>query len=222
MLYRDIRVYGLNERYYTLARQKGVIFIRYDLERRPVVEAAGEGLAVRVRDHVLGVELVIEPDLVVLSTGVEPGEDNGRLSQLFKVPLSSDGFFLEAHMKLRPVDFAAEGLYLCGLAHSPKLVGECITQANAAAMRAVTLLAKERLANVAITATVNPRRCVACGVCVKVCDYQARSVDRLRRVAEVNEALCQGCGACVAACPNGASQQKGFEKGQLLAMLEAV
>ncbi|SHI76461.1 4Fe-4S dicluster domain-containing protein [Desulfofundulus thermosubterraneus DSM 16057] len=172
-------------------------------------------------DHILGVELAIEPDVLVLSTGVVPGEDNGRLSQLFKVPLNSDGFFLEAHMKLRPVDFAAEGLYLCGLAHSPKLVGESITQANAAAMRAVTLLARDRLANVAITATVEEELCVGCGMCVKVCDYQARSIDPLRRVADVNEALCQGCGACVAACPNGASQQKGYEKGQLLAMVSA-
>jgi heterodisulfide reductase subunit A-like polyferredoxin len=221
VLYRDIRVYGLNEQYYTQARQKGIIFIRYDREKKPVVEAAGGGLVVRVVDPILGVELAVEPDALVLSTGVEPGEDNGKLSQLFKVPLNSDGFFLEAHMKLRPVDFAAEGLYLCGLAHSPKLVGESITQANAAAMRAVTLLARDRLANVAITATVNPRRCVGCGVCVQVCDYQARSIDPLRRVAEVNEALCQGCGACVAACPNGASQQKGYEKAQLLAMLEA-
>ncbi|AEG13830.1 FAD dependent oxidoreductase [Desulfofundulus kuznetsovii DSM 6115] len=221
ILYRDIRVYGLNEQYYTQARQKGIIFIRYDLGKKPEVEAAGEGLVVRAVDHILGVELAIEPDVLVLSTGVVPGEDNGRLSQLFKVPLNSDGFFLEAHMKLRPVDFAAEGLYLCGLAHSPKLVGESITQANAAAMRAVTLLARDRLANVAITATVEEELCVGCGMCVKVCDYQARSIDPLRRVADVNEALCQGCGACVAACPNGASQQKGYEKGQLLAMVSA-
>jgi heterodisulfide reductase subunit A len=221
ILYRDIRVYGLNEQYYTQARQKGIIFIRYDREKKPAVEAAGGGLVVRVVDPILGAELAIEPDVLVLSTGVEPGEDNGKLSQLFKVPLNSDGFFLEAHMKLRPVDFAAEGLYLCGLAHSPKLVGESITQANAAAMRAVTLLARDRLANVAITATVEEEVCVGCGVCVQVCDYQARSIDPLRRVAEVNEALCQGCGACVAACPNGASQQKGYEKAQLLAMLEA-
>ncbi|MCS5696406.1 CoB--CoM heterodisulfide reductase iron-sulfur subunit A family protein [Desulfofundulus thermocisternus] len=221
ILYRDIRVYGLNEQYYTQARQKGIIFIRYDRKKKPVVEAAGGGLVVRVVDPILGVELAVEPDVLVLSTGVEPGEDNGKLSQLFKVPLNSDGFFLEAHMKLRPVDFAAEGLYLCGLAHSPKLVGESITQANAAAMRAVTLLARDRLANVAITATVEEEVCVGCGVCVQVCDYQARSIDPLRRVAEVNEALCQGCGACVAACPNGASQQKGYEKAQLLAMLEA-
>ncbi|HHW42493.1 MAG TPA: CoB--CoM heterodisulfide reductase iron-sulfur subunit A family protein, partial [Desulfotomaculum sp.] len=222
ILYRDIRVYGLNEQYYTAARQKGIIFIRYGVEQKPVVEAAGDGLAVRVTDPVLGAELAIEPDLLVLSTGVVPGEDNARLSQLFKVPLNGDGFFLEAHMKLRPVDFAAEGMYLCGLAHSPGLLGECITQANAAAMRAVTLLARDRLANVAETATVDEEICAGCGMCLKVCDYQARSLDPVRRVVEVNAALCQGCGACVAACPNGASRQKGYEKAQLLAMLEAI
>jgi len=119
------------------------------------------------------------------------------------------------------VDFSAEGLYLCGLAHAPKLVGESIQQANAAAMRAATLLSKEKLENVAITATVNEKRCVACGVCVEACSYNAREIDPINKVAKVSDVLCQGCGACVVACPNGATQQKGFEKSQMLAALSA-
>lgn len=221
ILYRDIRSYGLMEKYYTGARKKGIIFIRYSETDKPGVTAEGDSLQVTVRDHILGEYITLSPDLLVLSTGIVPGEDNPRLSQLFKVPLDADGFLLEAHMKLRPVDFAAEGLYLCGLAHAPKLAGEAILQANAAAMRAATLLSKDKLENVAITATVNKKRCVGCGMCVRACNFGAREVDPVSGVARVKEALCQGCGACVVACPNGATQQKGFEKSQMMAALKA-
>lgn len=221
VLYRDVRVYGTREKYYTEARQKGVIFVRYEPEEKPEVTAGSGGIEVKVKDHVLGYTLAIDADLLVLSTGVQPNEDNEKLSQLFKVALNDEGFLLEAHMKLRPVDFAAEGLYLCGLAHSPKLVGEAIAQANAAAMRAVTLLSKDRLENVAITAYVDEEACIGCGLCVKACSYDARYIDENTGVAGVTEALCQGCGACVVACPSGASRQRGFEKGQLLAMMKA-
>jgi len=222
VLYRDLRVYGLREKYYTEARRRGVIFIRYSPEDKPQVQERRESVEVLVTDPVLGRKLAIEADLLVLSSGVEAGADNESLSRMFKVPLNADGFFLEAHMKLRPVDFSADGLYLCGLAHSPKLAGETILQANAAAMRAVTLLGKDRLENVAITAAVNKRRCKGCGVCVKACSYNARQIDPLSRVAQVAEVLCQGCGACVAACPSGASRQYGFEKEQILAALGAI
>ncbi len=221
VLYRDLRAYGTKEEYYTAARQKGVVFIRYDLNNKPRVAADGDKLAVTVTDHILGQEILLTPDLLVLSTGIKPSEENAALSKLFKVPLDADGFLLEAHMKLRPVDFAAEGLYLCGMAHGPKYAGESIVQAEAAAMRAATLLSKEKLENVAITATVNPRRCTGCGLCVAACNYNARELDPVTRIARVTEVLCQGCGACVAACPNGASQQKGFEKRQMLAALSA-
>ena len=222
VLYRDVRVYGTKEQYYTEARRRGVIFIRYEPDEKPVV-AAGPGgtVEVRVKDQVLGCTLAIDADLLVLSTGVLPGEDNEKLSQLFKVPLSADGFLLEAHMKLRPVDFAADGLYLCGLAHSPKLTDESIVQANAAAMRAVTMLAKDHIENVAITAFVDEDVCTGCGLCVKACSYNARFVDEVSGVAEVVDVLCQGCGACVVACPSRASQQKGFEKVQMMAMIKA-
>lgn len=222
VLYRDMRVYGLREKYYTEARRQGVIFIRYNPEEKPVARESGNGLEVIVKDPILGQKLLINTDQLVLSIGVKAGKDNEQLSRLFKVPLNADGFFLEAHMKLRPVDFSADGMYLCGLAHSPKLGGETILQANAAAMRAVTLLGKERLENVAITAVVNKRRCKGCGICVKACSYNARRLDPFSKVALVEDALCQGCGACVAACPSGATQQYGFEKEQILAALGAV
>lgn len=221
IIYRDIRTFGLKELFYTRARELGIIFIRYEPESRPVISERGEKLEVKVTDHVLNEELLLEADLVVLSTGMIPGESNEKFSKLFKVPLAEDGFFLEAHMKLRPVDFATEGLYLCGLAHGPRFLEDSIVQANAAAMRAATLLNKDQLEHVAITAVVDEKRCAGCGICVEVCDYGARLINEEIRKAEVIEALCQGCGACVAACPNMASQQKGFEKRQLYAVIEA-
>ncbi|MFZ5632420.1 MAG: FAD-dependent oxidoreductase [Bacillota bacterium] len=220
VLYRDVRVYGLYEKYYTEARRKGVGFFRYEPGAGPVVKEAGEKLAVEFGDHVTGFKIKVDADLLVLSTGVDPGRDNEKLSRLFKVPLNAEGFLLEAHLKLRPVDFAADGLYLCGQAHSPKLLNESIVQANAAAMRAATLLAKDKMENVAITAFVQEDMCAGCGICVKVCSYNARYMDEFSNVAMVTGVLCQGCGACVAACPSGASQQKGYEKGQVLAMLQ--
>ncbi|MEW6275232.1 MAG: FAD-dependent oxidoreductase [Bacillota bacterium] len=221
ILYRDVRTFGRNEDLYVRARRAGVIFIRYEPEAKPVVHRTENGLAVVVKDHVLNEELCLEAEALVLSTGVLPADDNEALSQLFKLPLTDDGFFLEAHLKLRPVDFPAGGFYLCGLAHGPKFLEEAVIQGNAAAMRAAILLGKERLERVAITAYVDQRRCTGCGTCVEVCDYQARQINEQIRKAEVIEALCQGCGACVAACPNRASRQKGFEKNQILAMIDA-
>jgi heterodisulfide reductase subunit A len=219
VLYRDVRVYGLYEKYYTEARRQGVAFFRYDPGAEPLVREVGGRIVVSFHDHVTGFRITVEADMLVLSTGIDPGADNEKLSRLFKVPLNAEGFLLEAHLKLRPVDFAADGLYLCGLAHSPKLLSESIVQANAASMRAATLLAKDKMENVAITAFVDEDMCVGCGICVKACSYNARYIDEFGGAAMVSGALCQGCGACVAACPSGASQQKGYEKGQMLAMM---
>lgn len=221
ILYRDIRTYGMKENYYREAREKGVIFVRYDLDNKPTVKANNQKIDVSVTDPILRRQLQLDADLLVLSTGIVPGKDNETLSQMFKVALNSDGFFNEAHMKLRPVDFAADGLYLCGLAHSPKLIGESLAQANAAAIRAVTLLSKDRLESLGIVATVNEKWCKGCGLCVDVCPYDARYIDEVKRVAKVREVLCQGCGACVAACPSNASQQNSFEKQQIIDMLDA-
>jgi heterodisulfide reductase subunit A len=222
VLYRDIRVYGLYEKYYTEARRREIGFFRYEPAAGPVVTKCGDSLAVEFDDHVTGFHLKVDADMLVLSTGVSPGRDNEKLSRLFKVPLNAEGFLLEAHLKLRPVDFAADGLYLCGQVHSPKLLSESIVQANAAAMRAATLLSKDKVENVAITAFVQEDACVGCGICVKVCSYNARYLDEYSSVAMVTAVLCQGCGACVAACPSGASQQKGYQKGQVLAMIQAL
>lgn len=221
VLYRDIRTYGMKEKYYRQAREQGVIFIRYTPEDKPVVNAKGDKIEVKITDPVLERQLVLDADLLVLSTGIVPRKDGEKLSRLYKLPLNADGFYNEAHMKLRPVDFAADGLYLCGLAHSPKLISESLAQANAAAIRAVTLLSKDRLESLGIVATVNEKWCKGCGLCVSICPYDARVIDENKNVAVVREVLCQGCGACVAACPSSASQQNGFEKKQLLTIIDA-
>jgi heterodisulfide reductase subunit A len=165
--------------------------------------------------------LTLRADRVILSAGIEAEPGNEAVSQLLKLPLTEDGFFLEAHVKLRPVDFAADGVYLCGLAHSPRAVDETIAQAQAAAVRAVALLAKKELTATPIIASVNPRLCSACGVCVEVCPYNARVIEPDVPYAQVIDVLCQGCGACVVACPNKASQQKGFEFLQISDMVDA-
>ncbi|HEC36433.1 MAG TPA: CoB--CoM heterodisulfide reductase iron-sulfur subunit A family protein, partial [Anaerolineae bacterium] len=222
ILYRDIRTFGFKERYYREARQKGVFFLQYDRDAKPEVKIEDGRLRVDVTVQPEGEVFTLDADLVVLSAGIEPNVDNEALAQLFKVPLNEDGFFLEAHVKLRPLDFAADGVYLCGMAHSPRFLEETIAQAQGAAVRAVSLLSKDELEATPIVASVNPRLCSACGLCVEVCPYDARVLEPGAPYAEVIEVLCQGCGACVVACPNKASQQKGFEVPQVYGMLDAV
>jgi len=221
ILYRDVRTYGFRERLYREARRIGVTFLEFDASKPPRVSRPNGHLVVRVEVQPEGELLELAADRVVLSAGIEGDPNNERLSQLLKLPLTGDGFFLEAHVKLRPVDFAADGVYLCGLAHSPRAIDETIAQAQAAAVRAVSLLAKKELTATPIIASVNPRLCAACGVCVDVCPYGARVLEPGMPYAEVVEVLCQGCGACVVACPNKASQQKGFEFLQVKEMLDA-
>jgi heterodisulfide reductase subunit A-like polyferredoxin len=222
ILYRDLRSYGFREAYYTEARRQGVVFLQYDAEQPPQVEESSDG---RVWVHVLsqpdGEEIHLCVEQVVLSVGIEAEPGNEALSRLLKLPLTAEGFFLEAHVKLRPVDFAADGVYLAGLAHSPRAMEETIAQAQAAAVRAVSLLAKKQLTATPIIASVNPRLCSACGLCVEVCPYGARRLEPGAAYAEVVAVLCQGCGACVAACPNKASQQLGFEYLQIAEMIDA-
>ncbi len=222
VLYRDLRSYGMREHLYRQARQAGVIFLQYEAQEKPVVSAQqADGLNVQVRVQPEGRQVTLPADWVVLSAGIEPEPGNAALAQLLKVPLNETGFFLEAHVKLRPVDFAADGIFLAGLAHSPRAIEETIAQARAAAVRAAALLSKETLDATAIIANVNPRLCAACGLCVEVCPYGARRLEAGMEHAEVIDVLCQGCGACVAACPNKASQLKGFEFVQIFDMLEA-
>ncbi len=220
ILFRDMRTYGFLEDYYRKAREQGVIFVRYEPERKPQVEATEEGLQVRVEEPILGGELALDADLVVLSVGVAP-RDNSVLAKLLDVPLDEDGFFQEANTKVRPMDFEALGMYLCGLCHAPKTIEESIAQAKGAAMRAAVFLSRKSLQGQPAVPYVNPRLCVACGRCIETCPYGALVADEETGIAQVIPVLCEGCGVCSVACPSGAIQQYVFEKPQLLAMLDA-
>ncbi len=222
ILYRDIRTYGLKELRYREAREKGILFCRYDKDEKPIVTANDGAVTVEVDDKILGRRLSLQPDLLVLSAGVAPNPDNKAISQMLKVPLGPDGFFLEAHVKLRPVDFATDGIFVCGLAHYPKDLSESIAQAKAAAGRAATVLAKTTLEVEGKVANVLAERCSGCGTCVEVCAYKAIELDPETGRAVVNEALCKGCGVCTASCRAAAIDLKGFKNEQILAMLEAV
>jgi heterodisulfide reductase subunit A len=228
ILYRDIRTYGFREGFYEEARDLGVSFVRYELDGKPVVsEVKGTGnghpgLRVKVYDPILAAELSIPADLVVLSARVDPNPDNELLSQFFKVPLNANKFFLEAHAKLRPVDFATEGVFVCGAAHYPKDAGECIAQAKAAAGRASTVLAQESIFAEGKTSFVRDSRCVACGACIAVCPYHAIEMDEAKNVAKINDALCKGCGICTATCRSSAIDLRGFRDEQILAVLKVV
>lgn len=221
ILYRDIRTYGFYEEMYTEARRKGVVFVRYSADSKPVVEAAGDKVKVTVTDHVLGVPLVIDADVVGLAAAIVPAENN-KLSQFFKVPLNQEGFFLEAHLKLRPVDFGTDGVFMCGLAHGPKNLDENVAQAKAAVARACTVLAKESIDVEGKCAVVNKKKCAGCGVCESVCPAKAVAVDAAEKVAVVNEALCKGCGACASSCRCGALNVKGCTNEQIMAMINAL
>ncbi len=225
IFYRDIRTYGFREEYYQEARQEGIIFVRYELDTKPKVTRGREPeapLQIEAYDPVLGRELNLGIDLLVLSTGIAPGAQSEQLAKTFKVPLDQDGFFLEAHIKLRPVDFATDGIYLCGLAHSPKFVGEAISQARAAAGRAATLLAQTTVQAKGRRAEIKERLCAGCGLCVGVCPYSAREIDEEKKIAKVIEVLCQGCGACAAVCPNAATKQVGFAKEEIMAAVDCL
>jgi heterodisulfide reductase subunit A len=220
ILYRDIRTYGFKEDYYQKASEKGVVFVRYDVDSKPKVEIVKGRLKVSVKDQNLGEELNLNPDLVVLSVATIPDPNNEDLSKSLKVPLSKDGFFLEAHMKLRPVDFATEGVFLCGSAHSPKFIDESISQAEAVVSRACTILSKDYLEAEGIVSIVSSDKCSGCETCILVCPFDAIEKDEKGK-AKVNELLCKGCGACVAACRAGAIQQRCFSDEQILSVIRS-
>jgi len=225
VLYRDIRTYGFKEDYYRKAREAGVIFIRFDPEREPRLEKEGKDLKVVVREPILQDALNIQTDLLVLSAGITPSADNERLSKMLKVPLNQDGYFLEAHMKLRPVDFATEGIFLAGLAHNPKSIEESLSQANAAVSRALTYLSKKELETIGTISEVDERKCIGCGLCEEVCPYKAieilvkRTVVGEKQVAQINRVLCKGCGACTASCRSGSIDLKGFTNSEVVAQI---
>ena len=221
VLHRDVMSYGFKEEYYSQAREKGVLFISYDLDRKPEVAIDGEKPAVQTMEPTTGGLLKIEPDLLVLSTGIVPN-DNSVLAQMMDLELTEDGFFKEAEVKFRPVDFVTNGIFLCGLAHSPRGITESIAQAQAAAQRAACILSREKLESGRIVSEVNERRCSGCELCVSACPYNARFKDAEKGVVVVIEALCQGCGACVSICPSGAAKLRGFTDKQVLSVMDAV
>ncbi len=226
VLYRDLMTYGFKEKFYKTAREKGVMFLQYDAEKKPIVSANDDGLVVKMFEPMLQRELKIPVDTLVLSTGLQPNLDNSVIAQMLKVPVNDDGFFLEAHVKLRPVDFSTRGVFVAGNCHMPKFIGESIYQAQAAAARAATILAQPKLAAEPNIAVVDEDMCSGCKLCISVCPYNAidsveeKSNGKTVVHARVNEGLCQGCGVCVATCPSGAMQQRGFKDEQILPMVE--
>jgi heterodisulfide reductase subunit A len=219
VLYREMRTYGFREDAYREAREQGVVFLRYELEQKPQVSVVGDGLQIRVVEPITGQEVALPTDLLVLSTGIE-ANDNVPLAEALGVELDANGFFREEHAKMRPLDFAERGIFVCGLAHSPRAVDETIAMAEGAAMRAASLLAPGELVAQPTVAQVNVRTCSACGLCVEVCPYDARVLDPGDPYASVLETVCQGCGVCVAVCPNGASQQVGHTMKRVYDMLD--
>jgi len=220
ILYRDIRMYGFLEDYYTEARKKGIYFFRYDLEDMPDVQATPEGLEIVFTDHVLGRKLSVTADLLALSAAMVP-EDTEELASIMKLARNEEGFFMEAHVKLRPVDMATEGVFVCGTAHSPRLITETISQAYAAASRAVTFLSQDQITLSAVTARVNPDKCASCLICVRSCAYNVPRINK-EGVSEIDEALCRGCGVCAAECPAKAIELNWYEDNQILCKVESL
>jgi heterodisulfide reductase subunit A len=223
VLYKDMRAYGFKEDYYREAATKGVLFVNYDDERQPQVVNCNGQLRVTFWEPVIGERFEVEPDLLVLSAATVPNPDNKHVAEMLKVPLTKDGFFLEAHMKLRPVDFATEGVFLCGMAHSPKYIDESIAQACAAAARAATILSKKTIEMEGIIANVSEDLCSGCRICEYLCPYLAVEMKDKegKPIAHVVEALCKGCGACGAACPTKAITMGHFTTDEVLAQIEA-
>jgi heterodisulfide reductase subunit A len=223
VLYRDIRTYGQREDLYHEARRKGIVFIRFDLDTKPVVEQGEERLDVRVTDHILQRELILESDLVVLASAItRPAEE--PLAQMYKLPVNEDNFFMEAHAKLRPVEFATDGIFLAGLAHYPKPLEESIAQAQAAASRAATVLSREQYTVEGLVSRVDEALCRGCGECEQACPYNAIAVEEVepgQYRARVRAAMCKGCGACAVACPTGAAAVYNFEESTILDMVQA-
>ena len=223
VLYRDMRSYGLREDLYRKARSQGIHFLRYDEKQGLDLKNDGKDLQVLFTDTSIRRRMEIRPELVVLASAIVPPKEN-PLAQMYKVTLNNDGFFMEAHVKLRPVDCATDGVFICGLAHAPKPVDESITQAQAAATRAVTLLARKKIHTSGTVAETVPAVCSSCGVCVSICPYSAPSfIEETARFfpgkAQINPVLCKGCGLCVASCRSGAIRLKGFDNDQIFAQI---
>ena len=220
VLYRDMRTYGFEELKYQEARDRGVVFLRWDLGHRPEVSTDGQ-LSINVFDEVLQRDIQIDADLLLLAAGIRPAEDMDAVSTALKVPLNADRFFLEAHMKLRPLDFPTEGMFLAGLAHAPKTMAESISQARGAAARAATIISNEKMFVPGTISVVDQDRCAACLTCVRLCPYDVPRVGEAG-VAEIEPAACQGCGVCASVCPRKAISLQHYKDGQIVAKVEVL
>jgi heterodisulfide reductase subunit A2 len=220
VLYRDVRTYGLSEPYYAKAREKGVLFVRYEPEETPEVKKDGQKLTISFTDKVIRERIEIAPDLLVLSASTH-ARNNEDVASVLKIQRTLDGFFLEAHMKLRPVDLATDGMYVAGGAHGPKLITETISQASAAAARACNILSKEKMMVGGVIAVVDGERCAACLTCVRVCPYDVPVIN-IKGEAEIDVAKCHGCGSCSAECPAMAIELMHFREPQLWAKANAL
>jgi heterodisulfide reductase subunit A len=218
ILYRDIRTFGERELLYKKARELGVVFIRYTLDKKPVVAESGDGLIVTIFDPILQREIAISADWLNLTTAIVPA-DNEKLAGMYKLPLNAENFFMEAHAKLRPVEFASDGVYLCGLAHYPKSIDESIAQAMAAASRAATVLSKDAIKVSPLVSQVDQEKCIGCGLCTEVCAFSAivlEEVDGRKRAKNI-PASCKGCGLCASSCPQHAIDMLHYKHQQILA-----
>jgi heterodisulfide reductase subunit A len=226
-MYKDIRTFGFREDYYREAAEKGVQFIRYDDEHKPGVSSDGGKLTVLVPDFVLKSNITLHPDIVVLSAGTHPNPDNEEIAKLLKITLNKYNFFLEAHMKLRPVDFATEGIFLAGLAHGPKFIDESISQACGTVARATTILAKDAVDIEPQISHVVDENCDGCAYCIDPCPYNALTLieymrnGAIKKTVETNESACKGCGVCQATCPKKGIYIRGFKLDQISAMIDA-
>jgi heterodisulfide reductase subunit A-like polyferredoxin len=223
VLYRDIRTFGFKESTYLNARRQGVRFYRFELDHKPRVNNPGDTLSVAVFDAQLQAAVELQADLVVLSAAIRPREESRQLADAVRLPLDEDGFFMEAHPKLRPLDLATPGFYLCGLAQGPKFANESIAQARGAVSRAVTVLSQKEIVAEGMINHVDAELCRACGECEKACGFEAIHVTEVtegRKRAMVTEALCTGCGVCNVACPTGAASLSHFKDDQIIGMIE--
>jgi heterodisulfide reductase subunit A-like polyferredoxin len=224
VLYKDIITYGFREAFYTEARQRGVMFVRYDDAHMPRVQVNEQGgLGVVAWEPSLQQEIVLSPDLLSLSMAIEPSEGTEELARILDVPLSSEGFFMEAHLKMRPMDMAKEGVFICGMAHYPKFIEECITNAQAAAGRAITILATPQVYIGGVVSVVDQSKCVGCLTCVRTCPfgvpkvrYTDVGVGEIKGAATIDPALCSGCGTCTAECPAKAIQLVAYRDDQIM------
>jgi heterodisulfide reductase subunit A len=222
VLYRDVRTPGAEEDAYLEARRRGALFVRYDPERPPKVETGPEGLAVTFHELLLDEELRVAPDALILSTGLVADEEGAEdLAGIFHLARTEDGFFLEDHVKLRPVDLPNPGFFVAGTAHGPKSIRESVTQAQAVAARAEALLAQPLQLRLGPTARVDSTRCAACLVCVRACPYGVPFVNA-EGYSQIDPVRCHGCGVCAAECPAKAIQLLQYEDDQLSARIVAL